>query len=241
MHRFIRNFLGRFFQPHSHAPAKFGARLAIAMALNGGYGIYQLYMAWREAHSLALLADSFHNLSDVSSIGILWLGMIFAAKASNSKWTGNGGRGELTAAFLNYASLLVLVVIAIVMALYRIISPAEVSGEQMSRVALVGIAINLGTVLMLNVGRGNLNVSAAFWHQVTDLVFSAGVAATGVLIAVTGWNILDPVVTILLSLAILRMIRGELGETWARLRGRIPSGKAGLATCGHHDHAGHAH
>lgn len=110
----------------------------------------------------------------------------------------------------------------------------------MSKVALLGIAINLGTCMMLIGGRGNLNISAAFWHQVVDLAFTAGVVVAGVLIAITGWDIIDPVVTILLSLSILHMIRGELAETWNRLRGRAPSGKMELAACGGHDHAGHA-
>lgn len=227
---------------HTHTPPVFGIWLVIAMALNGGYGLFQLYQAWREVHSLALLTDSFHNISDVLSIGILWMGVAFATSQRIGAWAGADGRGERTAAFLNYGSLFVLVLGTMLASLYRMFDPANVSGEGMSKVAAVGIGINLGTCVMLHLcAKGNRNIRAAFWHQFTDLVFSFGVAVTGLLIALTGWNVLDPVVTIALSAAILRMIWGGLVDTWSRLRGEAPSHEVELTTCGHHDHAGHAH
>lgn len=196
------------------------------MALNGGYGALQIYMSWREAHSLALFTDALHNLSDVVSIALPWMAIILAAKAL----TADGERLKNAAALVNYAMLLGFMAWAIVEAFRRLDSPPEVSGEIMTAMGAVGIVINLVSAWLLRGGgEHDHNLRAAYIHQAADLMSSVAVVIAGVITIRTGWGATDAVVTILVSVLISRMAWVGLRETVRSLKAAPQSESVGGA------------
>lgn len=213
------------------------------MALNGGYGALQIYMAWREAHSLALFTDALHNLSDVVSIALPWMAIILAAKAL----TADGERVKNMAAFLNFAMLLGFMIWAIVEAVRRLDNPPEVSGEIMTAMGAVGIVINFFSAWLLRRGgEHDQNLRAAYLHQAADLMSSVAVVIAGVITIRTGWQATDAVVTLLVSTLIARMAWTGLWETGRLLKAASRSTSVDVIALkieGAADdrHAGHVH
>lgn len=200
------------------------------MALNGGYGALQIYMSWREAHSLALFTDALHNLSDVASIALPWLAIILAAKALAASWSLDGERVKNTAALLNYAMLLGFMIWAIVEAVRRLDNPPEVSGEIMTAMGAVGIAINFVSAWLLRGGgEHDHNMRAAYLHQAADMMSSVAVVIAGVITIRAGWEATDAVVTILVSVLISRMAWVGLRETVRSLKAAPQSESVGGA------------
>ena len=164
------------------------------------------------AHSLALLADAGHNLSDVFGLLLAWWASRLVKTRPTARRTYGLGRSSILAALANAVFLLVAVGGITWEAVRRFSDPAPVAGSTVIWVAAVGIAVNLGTALLFMAGRkGDLNVRGAFLHMAADAAVSAGVVVAGVAILFTGWHWLDPVT----SLAINAVI---VWGTWGLLR-----------------------
>ena len=198
---------------HSHAlPADgINLRMGIAVALNlvfvvveGGFGIM--------SNSVALIADAGHNLSDVLGLVCAWGALLLGRRPPGAKFTYGLGRSSVLAALVN-AVLLLLACGAIAWeAASRLGSPPPVMGRTVMAVAAVGIVLNGISAWMLHAGsHGDLNRRSAYIHMLSDAAVSAGVLLSGLLIMLTGWSLLDPLV----SLAIVAVI---LITTWRLLR-----------------------
>jgi len=198
---------------HSHAiPADgINLRMAIAVALNlvfvvveGGFGFL--------SNSVALIADAGHNLSDVLGLVCAWGALLLGRRPPGAKFTYGLGRSSVLAALMN-AVLLLLACGAIAWeAASRLGSPPAVMGRTVMAVAAVGILINGISAWMLHAGsHGDLNRRSAYLHMLSDAVVSVGVLLSGLLIMLTGWSLLDPLV----SLGIVAVI---LVSTWRLLR-----------------------
>lgn len=196
---------------HSHAPKDFGRAFAIGVALNLGFVLIEAG-AGLITHSLALLADAGHNLSDVLGLLLAWGAAVLAKRAPSARRTYGLRKGTILASLAN-AALLLLAVGAIAWeAIRRFGSPEPIQAGPVMIVAAVGIAINTATALMFMRGsKDDLNVRGAFLHMAADAAVSAGVVIAALAMALTGWLWLDPVV----SLAIVVVI--VLG-TWGLLR-----------------------
>lgn len=201
---------------HSHElpPDGMNLRMAAAVGLNvafvlieGGFGFL--------SNSVALIADAGHNLSDVLGLLCAWGALILSRRRPGAKFTYGLGRSSVLAALAN-AVLLLLACGAIAFeALARIGSPPPVMGVTVMIVAAIGIVINGLSAWMLHAGsHGDLNRRSAYLHMLADALVSVGVLASGALISVTGFNILDPLV----SLIIIAVI---LVSTWRLLRDSI--------------------
>jgi cobalt-zinc-cadmium efflux system protein len=196
---------------HSHAPASFGTAFAVGTVLNAVFVAAQVFYGI-SAHSMALLADAAHNFGDVLSLLIAWGAATLARRGPTSARTYGWGRGTILASLANAAVLLVSCGAIALEAIRRFAEPAPVAGFTVMLVAALGIVINGATALMFMRGRhADLNVKGAFLHMVADAAVSAGVVATGLLIALTGQDWLDPVS----SLAIVAVI---VAGTWGLLR-----------------------
>ena len=132
------------------------------------------------SHSMALLADAGHNLSDVLGLGMAWAGATLAQTAPSKRFT-YGLRGSSILAALGNALLLLVALGAIVLeAIYRFGAPAPIAGETVSVVAAIGIAVNLATAMLFARGRkGDINIRGAFLHMAADAAVSAGVVVAG--------------------------------------------------------------
>jgi cobalt-zinc-cadmium efflux system protein len=198
---------------HTHALPTDGVnlRMGIAVALNlvfvvieGGFGFV--------SNSVALIADAGHNLSDVLGLVCAWGALILSRRPPGGKFTYGLGRSSVLAALANGVLLLLACGAIAWEAASRLGSPPPVMGKTVMIVAAIGIAINGVSAWMLHAGsHGDLNRRSAYLHMLSDAVVSAGVVVSGLLITVTGWSLLDPLV----SLGIVAVI---LISTWRLLR-----------------------
>jgi len=184
---------------HSHAPASFGRAFAVGIVLNTAFVVVEVIYGLL-SHSLALVADAGHNLSDVLGLVLAWGATFLAKRAATERHTYGFQRSSVLAALGNAIVLLVSVGAIAWEALQRLRTPDPVGAQTIIWVALLGIAINAGTALMFMSGRkGDLNVRGAFVHMAADALISAGVVVAGVVITFTGWFWLDPLVSLLLA------------------------------------------
>ena len=183
---------------HHHAPASFDRAFAIGVTLNLGFVLAEAIFGLR-AHSLALLADAGHNLSDVLGLALAWAGSVLARRGPTPRFTYGLRRFSILAAIANAGLLLIAVGAIAIEAIQRLRTPAPVESDIVMWVAAIGIVINVGTALGFLRGRhSDLNIRGAFLHMMADGVASAGVVVTGLLLGITGWLWLDPAVSLLL-------------------------------------------
>jgi len=157
------------------------------------------------AGSLALLADAGHMLTDAAALGLAWLAVHMAARPADWKRTYGFQRFEVLAAFANGLALFFISAIIAWEAVTRIFMPVEVLGGTMLIVATIGLLVNLSTLLILRNGLDpNLNVRAALLHVMSDLLGSGAAILAALVILWTGWTPVDPLLSILIALLILR-------------------------------------
>jgi cobalt-zinc-cadmium efflux system protein len=209
---------------HTHAPADFGRAFAIGIGLNVGFVVIEAGFGF-VAHSVALLADAGHNLSDVLGLAVAWGGATLARSAPSKRFT-YGLRGSSILAALANALLLLVALGAIVLeAVQRFGEPASVAGPTVSVVAAVGIAVNLATAMMFARGRkGDINIRGAFLHMAADAAVSAGVVVAGLIIWRTGIGWIDPAVSLLIAALIFWQTWGLLSESVEMSLSAVPRG-----------------
>ncbi|TPW34308.1 cation diffusion facilitator family transporter [Oecophyllibacter saccharovorans] len=188
---------------HHHAPATFGRVFAIGITLNTLYILAET--AWGfKVHSLSLLADAGHNFSDVLGLVAAWVAQVLARRAPTPRYTYGLKRATILSALANATFLLLVTGALLWEAVQHLFHPVVVGGEAVSLVALVGIAVNGFTALLFMRGaKEDLNMRGAFLHMASDAAMALAVVIAGALIAFTGWNIIDPIMSILVSLAVV--------------------------------------
>ncbi len=188
---------------HSHAPASFNIAFAVGIALNTAYVLFEVIFGLI-GHSLALLADAGHNLTDVLGLLLAW-GASAMTRSMPTKRRTYGLRGtSILAALFNAIFMLVSVGAIVWAAMRRFNAPTDVAARTVIWVSLLGITINTATALMFMSGRkGDLNIRGAFLHMAADAAISAGVVVAGFAILWTGLHWIDPVVSLLISAVIV--------------------------------------
>ena len=181
---------------HNHLPTTFGKAFAIGITLNIVYVVAQASFGFF-AHSLALLADAGHNLGDVLGLFMAWGATHLAQRAPTSRYTYGLRRSSILASLANAILLLVAVGGITWEAIRRFWEPTSVAGWTVIWVAAVGIVVNGFTAMLFASGRkGDLNIKGAFLHMAADAIVSAGVVVAGIVILLSGWWWLDPVVSL---------------------------------------------
>ncbi|MEN2711716.1 cation diffusion facilitator family transporter [Sphingomonas sp. NPDC092331] len=209
---------------HSHAPADFGRAFAIGTVLNLGFVLVEGAAGFL-THSMALLADAGHNLSDVLGLLIAWGGAELAKRPASPRFT-YGLRGSSILAALANAVLLFVAVGAILLeAIQRLSEPRDIPGVTVMIVAGAGIVINLGTALLFARGRkGDVNIRGAYLHMAADAAVSAGVVIGAALMLLTGAEWIDPVVSLLIVVVILWSTWGLFTESLTMALQAVPKG-----------------
>ncbi len=208
---------------HHHVSGSFDKAFAIGTVLNlvfvfveGGYGIL--------SHSLALVADAGHNLSDVLTLLLAWAAMILARRAATARHTFGFKKGTILVSLCSALFLYVAVGVIIWESIDRLRTPSVINGTTITVVAAIGVIVNTATALLFISGKkDDLNIKGAFLHMAADAAVSAGVVVTGLIIAATGWNILDPLVSI--GIAFVIILSG-----WGLLRDSLHLTMAGVPT-----------
>jgi cobalt-zinc-cadmium efflux system protein len=154
------------------------------------------------SHSLALLADAGHVLTDVFALGLAWFAVAQARRPADPRRSYGYHRVSILAALVNAVTLIVIVIAIAYEAVRRLANPEPVQGVIVIAAAIVGIAINSFIVLGLRSETRNLNLRAALVHVVGDLAASVGVVLAGAVILLTGWLPIDPLLSIAIAVLI---------------------------------------
>ncbi len=174
--------------------------------------------------SLALLADAGHMLADVLALALAIFVAHLADRAATPQRTFGFLGAEVVGAFLNGATLILIVGLVVWEAIGRIVHPMPVQGMGMLAIAVGGLAANLASAWVLAGTRGaNVNIEGAFLHMVADALGSVGAIVAGVVILATGWMPIDPIASIVISLLILWSSIGLLRRTLSILINATPS------------------
>jgi cobalt-zinc-cadmium efflux system protein len=189
---------------HAHGHGMAGAQLRAALLLTCLILGVEL-VAGVLAHSLALLSDAGHVLTDIVALGLAWFATLQAERPSNADKTYGYHRTGILAALANAVTLILIVAVIAFEAVQRFQHPPHVTPWLMFSAAAVGIAVNLWIASRLHgEAEHNLNVRAASLHVMGDVAASAGVVVAGIVILVTGWSLADPIVSVLIALLIAR-------------------------------------
>ena len=213
---------------HSHGPGAYRdadrKALLIAAGLTAGF-MFAEVAGGLLTGSLALLADAGHMLSDTFSLFLALGAVALAARPATPRRTFGLKRAEILAALINGILLVVVSVWIIVEAIGRIGDPPEILGGWMLAVASAGLAVNLIAAWVLSRSAGeSLNVKAALRHVLADVAGSVGVILAAVIILTTGWELADPIVSIVISILIAASAWSILRDSVDVLLEAVPRG-----------------
>ena len=197
--------------------------LRLALGLTLAY-IVLLVVAGFRAHSLALLSEAGHNVSDFLALLLSWVAAFLSERPATSTKTYGWRRAGVLAAFVNAITLIVIAVLIFYSAIQRFSHPEPVQAGLMMWVAGAGVLLNGAITLMLFLrGRGDLNLRSVLIHETGDTLSTAAVIAGGWAIAVTGHSWIDPALSIGISFMVLWSSAGIVRESLNILLEGAPS------------------
>ena len=209
---------------HSHKITNYNKAFGLGIILNtvyiiveAGYGIV--------INSMALIADAGHNLSDVLGLILAWSASYLAQSAATKTKTYGMRKSTILAALINGIILMIAVGAITIEAVRKIITPEPVEGTSMMIVAGIGVAVNTFTALLFLKGRDkDLNIKGAFLHMAADAGVSFGVVAGGLIISTTGWNMIDPIISLVIAAVITIGTWGLLKDSFYLSMDAVPKG-----------------
>ena len=226
---------------HSHGTGGYrGAdrrALLKAAALTAGFMVAEA-VGGLLTGSLALLADAGHMLSDSFSLFLALAAVSLAARPATAQRTFGFKRAEILAALVNGVLLVVVSIWIIVEAIRRLEDPVEILGLGMLLVAIAGLVVNIAAAWVLTRSGGeSLNVRAALRHVLGDLAGSVGVIFAALVIILTGWQPVDAIISILISLLIAAsawsILREAVDVLLESAPGDLDTEQIGMAMAGH--------
>ena len=199
---------------HSHEVKNYNNAFLIGVLLNILFVIAEVIYGIT-GDSLALIADAGHNLSDVLALLAAWGAIWLSKKQPTPKFTYGFKKSSVLAALFNAVILLVAIGGIMWEAIRRINHPVNVNSEYVIIVAAIGVVINGITAFLFLSGRKeDLNIRGAFLHMAADALMSLGVVVSGIVIFYTGFNLIDPIVSLIISCIIL-------SSTWSLLKDSV--------------------
>src|SRR5882757_10067117 len=197
--------------------------LVIAVALTISYAVVELIGGlW--SGSLALLADCGHLVTDAAALLFSLAANKVAQRPVSERHSYGLARAEVIAAFVNSLALLAVVAWLVIEGIDRIRHPVRVNGAAVLVIAAVGLTVNLAVAWVLSRHRDNLNMRAALLHVLGDLLGSVAALVAGAVIFFTGYTVVDPLLSMLVSGLILRSTLGVIKESTLVLLDSVPSG-----------------
>ena len=175
-------------------------------------------------NSLALISDAWHMFSDLFALGLAWFAAHLSAKPGTHRHASGQSHVEIVASVVNVVLMFAVVIYIIVEAVQRFQHPQAVSGGYVIFIALAGLVVNLIVLKLLHSdddGHGhahsaeqNHNKRAAYLHVMGDLLGSVAAVVAGIVIYFTGWLLIDPILSILISLLILAVTIKLSNDIW---------------------------
>ena len=188
---------------HSHHGGGTGRILWWSLVATAVFVVVE-FIAGIQAHSLALLSDAGHNFTDALALLLAWFGFYLQAKPANEVKTFGYHRAGVLTAFINALTLVVLAGWIFYESYQRLLRPLAVHETTMIAVAAAGLVLNGGIMWGLRVARHHdINIRSAFVHMLGDLVGSIGIIIGAVVIRYTGWQQIDPLLSILIGVLII--------------------------------------
>jgi cobalt-zinc-cadmium efflux system protein len=205
---------------HNHDEIKKSPKniYAIPFLLILGFGFIEVFGGvW--TNSLALLSDAWHMFSDAFALGLAWFAAHLAAKSGTHTHANGQSHAEIAAAAFNALLMLVIVAYIIVEAIERFKQPQTISGGYVMLIAFAGLLVNLIVAKMLHGGDDHdhdkdHNRRAAYLHVLGDLLGSVAAIMAGAIIYFTGWQPIDPLLSIFISLLILVVTLKLMKDIW---------------------------
>jgi cobalt-zinc-cadmium efflux system protein len=198
-------------------------RIAAALAATLGLMAVEIVAGLR-ANSLALLSDAGHNLTDAVTLVLTWAAIRWSRQPAHSGKTFGYHRAGILVALVNSTTLALVGIGIIVEAVRRIGAPPVVNSRMLIGVGAAAFAVNAGTAWMIRHGsRHDLNVRSAFFHLAGDAVSTAGAVLAGLVISATGFQWIDPAVSLLIGGLVLFNAWGVIRETVEILLESTPS------------------
>lgn len=190
---------------HSHqTDARNERRVLAVMGLTGSFMLAEV-AGGLIAGSLALLADAAHMLADFASLALAWLAFRLARRPADARRSFGYRRFQVIAAYTNGIALFGVALWIAVEAVGRLLRPAEVLGAPMLAVSVLGLVVNIVAFWLLHRGSAtSLNVRSAAMHVMGDLLGSLGAIIAALVILYTGWTPIDPILSVIVALLILR-------------------------------------
>ena len=195
--------------------------LLIALVLTLGFAGVEGTAAYF-ANSLALISDAGHMVTDAAALGLALLAQIISRRPPSAKHSFGFGRAEALAAFVNSLIMLALVAWIVYEAISRFYDPHKVDGLTVTVVALIGLVMNIVVAWVLSRDKKSVNTRAALVHVMGDLLGSIAALIAGVVIQLTGWMPIDAILSILVSLLILKSTISILKESYHFLMEGVP-------------------
>lgn len=209
---------------HNHSIEKLSTIYVVAVTLNLLFVIVEA-VAGFVGHSLGLLSDAGHNLSDVFSLLLAMIALKLASSHATKRFTYGRRKASVLISLLNAIILLVAVGAIIVESIGKFMNPTEVNGSLIIWTAAVGILINGLTAWALShQQKHDINTRGAFLHMLADTLVSIGVVVSGIVIKYTGWYVIDPIIGLVIAVVILVSTWSLLAESLRMSTDAVPEG-----------------
>lgn len=196
--------------------------LYIGIALNVIYTAFEFGVGWHQ-NSLALLSDASHNLTDVLSLIISLVGLKLLTIKPTERFTYGYKKVSVLASVVNALLLMGVVAGIIIEALARLKEPPALHSGAIMITASIGILINTISALLFYSGqKQDINIKGAFLHLMVDALVSVGVVVSGGIIYLTGWNLIDPIISLIIAIVIFASSSPLLKETLNLLIDGVP-------------------
>jgi cobalt-zinc-cadmium efflux system protein len=205
---------------HSHDPAR--PAFAAALAITFGYALVELAGGiW--SGSLALTSDAGHMFSDALALALAAGAAWIARRPPGLKHSYGLARAEVIGASLNGLFMLLIIVVLVVEAVQRLLEPRPVMAVAVMTIAAIGLAVNGAVAFILSRGHHTLNVRGALVHVIGDLLSSIAALIAGAVIYVTGWLLIDPILSLVIAVLILTTTLKLLRDTLHVLMEGVPA------------------
>src|SRR5690242_7684969 len=187
---------------HVHHPASTSRLLRAALLLTLGYIVVTI-VAGLKAHSLALLSEAGHNVSDFLALLLSWVAVYLGSRPPTSTKTYGYHRAGVLAAFVNAVTLVIVAIYIFIEAAHRLVNPVMVRPRIMMIVAAAGVVMNGVIAMLLHGSSHDVNVRSAFIHMLGDTLSTASVIIGGWAILLTGRGWIDPALSFAIAALIL--------------------------------------
>ncbi len=209
---------------HHHHHDASGTNLFWAIVLNIIITVAQI-VGGIISGSLALLSDAMHNFSDVAALLIAWVANHLAKRPGNMERTFGYKRAEILAALFNASVLIGIAIFLIIEAVHKWLHPEPIESLWVIGLGALSILLNtLSVLLVKDDAHGNMNIRAAYLHLLTDVMTSVAVVIGGVVMHYWGIVWIDPLISVLIALYLIRSSWGMVRESTAILMQFAPEG-----------------